>query len=124
MAQQSHEDVLVRHTGIWRGVRSRDENATKRAMDWPEVRSGPLVAGGILIGLGTVAALAGFAVVGQHLVATTRAWVRELETPPDQVARLKWEQAKAAAAAGAEAWRVHPNAEVRLARSGSAATGR
>jgi len=99
--------------------------ATRRpAMDWPEVNTGTLMIGGILIGVGALVALAGVAVAGRHVFSATRAWVNELEIPPDQVARLKWEQAKAAAAAGAEAWRVHPNAEVRLARSGSAATGR
>jgi hypothetical protein len=42
-------------------------------------------------------ALAGAAVAGTQVVAATRAWVEELETPPDQLARLKWDQAKAAA---------------------------
>jgi hypothetical protein len=79
------------------------------------------VVGGILIGLGAVAALAGAAVAGKHLVEATRAWVKELDTPPDQLARLRWEQAKAAAAAGTAAWREHPNAEIHLVRGGSSA---
>ncbi|MGH3167555.1 MAG: hypothetical protein ACRDN0_16915 [Trebonia sp.] len=89
---------------------------TARPAGWPEVDSGLLKVGGILIGIGAVVALAGAAVAGTHLVAATRAWLRELETPPDQMARMKWEQAKSAASAGAATWRGHPNAQVRLAR--------
>ncbi len=88
--------------------------------NWPQVRSGPLVVGGILIGIGAVVAMAGAAVAGTHLAAATRAWIKELETPPSQLARLKWEQAKTAAASGAATWREHPNAKVGLARRASA----
>ncbi|MGH3245804.1 MAG: hypothetical protein ACRDOI_06270 [Trebonia sp.] len=98
---------------------SRYEAARQATADWPQVRSGPLMVGGILIGIGAVVAIAGAAVAGTHVVAATRAWMRELETPPDQLARLRWEQAKAATAAGASAWRGHPNAGVRLARRDS-----
>ena len=87
--------------------------------NWPQVRSGPLVVGGILIGIGAVVAMAGLAVAGTHLVAATRAWMNELETPPSQLAKLKWEQARAAAVSGAGAWRDHPNAKVGLARRAS-----
>jgi hypothetical protein len=37
----------------------------------PQVRSGPLVAGGILTGIGAVVALAGVAVAGTHVLAAT-----------------------------------------------------
>ena len=97
------------------------DNATdgQPAGNWPQVRSGPLVAGGILIGIGAVVAMVGAAVAGTHLAAATRAWIRELDTPPSQLARLKWEQAKAAAASGASTWQSHPNAKVGLARRNS-----
>jgi hypothetical protein len=88
---------------------------------WPELRTGPLVAGGILIGIGAVVAMAGVAIAGTHVVAAARAWAGELETPPAQLARLKWEQAKSAATAGAATWQDHPNAQVRLARRASSA---
>ncbi len=81
---------------------------------WPRVDSGPLIAGGVLIGIGALVALAGVAVAGAHLASSTRAWVKELETPPGQFAKLKWEQAKTAAGAGAASWRQHPNAQARL----------
>ena len=83
---------------------------------WPKLESGPLLAGGILVGIGAVVALAGLTVAGSHVVAATRAWIKELETPPSQIAKLRWEQAKTAAASGANTWREHPNAQVRLVR--------
>jgi hypothetical protein len=89
--------------------------------NWPQVRSGPLMVGGILFGIGAVVAMVGVVVAGGHVVAATRAWIRELETPPGQLARLKWEQAKAASAAGASTWRDHPNNKVGLARRNSSA---
>ena len=100
---------------------ANDNEVTRQAAaDWPQVRSGPLVTGGILIGVGALVALAGMAVAGTHVVAATRAWVKELETPPSELARLKWEQAKTAAASGAATWRDHPNAKVGLLRRSSA----
>jgi hypothetical protein len=93
---------------------------TQSAGSWPQVNSGPLITGGVLIGIGAVVAFAGLAVAGTHLVVATRAWIQELETPPSELARLKWEQAKTAAATGASTWRDHPNAKVRLTRRGAA----
>jgi hypothetical protein len=98
-----------------------DEVNDKQAGNWPQVRSGPLVTGGILIGIGAVVAMAGLAVAGAHVAAAARAWINELETPPAELARLKWEQAKTAAASGATTWREHPNAKIGLARRGSSA---
>jgi 4-hydroxy-3-methylbut-2-en-1-yl diphosphate synthase IspG/GcpE len=88
-------------------------------LGWPQVRSGPLMVGGILTGIGAVVAMAGMTIAGTHMVAATLAWVKELEPPPGQLARLRWEQAKTAAAAGAATWRGHPNAQVRLVRRAS-----
>ena len=96
-----------------------DATDIQQAGNWPQVRSGPLVVGGILIGIGAVVAMVGVAVAGTHLAAATRAWIKELETPPGQLARLKWEQAKAAAVTGSAAWRDHPNAKIGLARRDS-----
>lgn len=87
---------------------------------WPQVQSGPLITGAILVGAGALVAFAGLAVAGFHLVSATRAWASELETPPSEFARLKWEQAKAAAASGANTWQGHPHAKVRMVRRASA----
>lgn len=70
----------------------------------PRVRSGPMITGAALVGAGSLLALAGFAVAGTHLLSATRRWMRELEVPPGELARLKWAQARAAAAAGSHAW--------------------
>jgi hypothetical protein len=94
-----------------------DTAADLGTANWPQVRSGPLMVGGILIGIGAVVALAGLAVAGTHVAAATRSWIKDLETPPDQLARLRWEQAKTAVAAGSASWRDHPNAQVRLRRA-------
>jgi hypothetical protein len=98
-----------------------DEIDDQLTADWPDVRSGPLMAGGILVGIGAIVALAGLAVAGTHVVTAIRAWANDLETPPSEIARLKWEQAKSAAVAGAANWQDHPNAQVRVARRASSA---
>jgi hypothetical protein len=92
------------------------ETNNQPARAWPQLESGPLITGGVLIGIGAVVAMAGLTVAGSHVVAATRAWIKELETPPSQIAKLRWEQAKTAAASGANTWREHPNAQVRLVR--------
>jgi len=88
---------------------------------WPQLESGPLIAGGILVGIGAVVAFAGLAVAGVHVVTATRTWINELEIPPGEFAKLKWEQAKTSAASGASTWREHPHAKARLVRRAPAA---
>jgi hypothetical protein len=83
---------------------------------WPEVKSGPLIVGGSLIGIGIAVAAVGLGVAGSHVVSATREWLKSLEIPPSEFAQLKWEQAKTAAASGANTWREHPNAQTRLTR--------
>jgi len=70
----------------------------------PTFRSGLLITGGSLVAAGALIALAGVAVGGLHVVSATRQWVREMEVPPSEVAKLKWAQARSAAAAGTAAW--------------------
>lgn len=101
---------------------NNDSAAGLSAANWPQMRSGPLMVGGILVGIGAAVALAGLAVAGTHVAAATRAWMKDLETPPDKLAMLKWEQAKSAMAAGATTWREHPNAQVGLRRASAGAS--
>jgi hypothetical protein len=75
-----------------------------------------------MVGAGAIVALLGLAVAGSHVVSATRQWAKELEIPPGELAKLKWEQAKTATASGASAWRAHPNAQARLSRRGSGPT--
>ena len=69
-----------------------------------QFRAGPLITSAALVGAGAFIAAAGLAVGGSHLVSATRRWVREMEVPPSDLAKIKWTQAKAAATAGASAW--------------------
>jgi hypothetical protein len=70
----------------------------------PQFEAGPLITGAVLVGVGTVLVMAGLAVGGSHLALATRQWVREMEVPPSELAKLKWAQARTAAAAAATAW--------------------
>jgi hypothetical protein len=77
-----------------------------------QLRSGPLVSGATLIGIGGLIALIGVAIGGFHLLSAVRQWVSDMEVPPSELARQKLAQAKAAAAAagaaGAGAWQNAP----------------
>ena len=79
-------------------------SSTEQSNSWPELRTGPMITSAALFGAGALIALAGLAVGGSHLFSATRRWIREMETPPSEQARIKWAQAKTAAAAGAAAW--------------------
>ena len=79
-------------------------SAENNCSSWPQVRTGPLITGGVLAGAGALLVLAGLAVGGSHLFAATRRWIQEMEVPPSEQARIKWAQAKSAAAAGTAAW--------------------
>ena len=78
--------------------------STQQSSSRPELSTGLLITSAALIGAGALIALAGLAVGGSHLFSATRRWVREMEVPPREQARIKWAQAKTAAAAGAAAW--------------------
>jgi hypothetical protein len=78
--------------------------STQQKNSWPEVRTGPVITGAALFGAGALIALAGLAVGGTHLFSATRRWIQEMEVPPTEQARIKWAQAKTAAAAGTAAW--------------------
>jgi hypothetical protein len=77
---------------------------TENRNSLPTFRAGMLITGGALIGVGALLALAGMAVGGTHVVAATRRWINEMEVPPSELAKIKWAQARTAAAAGASAW--------------------
>jgi hypothetical protein len=77
---------------------------TERRMSMPELKSGPLITGAVLVGAGTMLVLAGIAVGSAHVFGATRRWVNEMEVPPSQLARQQLARARAAAAAGSAAW--------------------
>jgi hypothetical protein len=77
-----------------------------------QIRSGPLIVSAVLVGAGTLIALTGLAVGGGYVASLTRQWVREMEVPPNELAKMKWAQARAAVAAGASAWQNGTQANV------------
>jgi len=70
----------------------------------PQFQAAPLITSAAMVGAGTLIVLAGLAVGGGHLASAIRKWVREMEVPPSELARIKWAQAKTAVSAGAQAW--------------------
>ena len=67
-----------------------------------------IVGGGVLVAVGGLLGFAGMALLSSALISATRQWVDHLDKPPSQMARERWEQTKAAAAAGAAALRNAP----------------
>ena len=70
-----------------------------------QVNRSLIVGGGLLVALGGLLGFAGMALLSSALISATRQWVDHLEQPPSEMARRRWEQTKAAASAGAAAWR-------------------
>ena len=65
-----------------------------------------LAVGAVLTGTGALLALVGTALAGTALATAGRGWVRQLETPPSELANRTLRQAKHASRAGVEAWRA------------------
>ena len=74
-----------------------------------------LVGGGALVGIGGLLGFSGVLLLSSAIVSATRRWVNQLERPPRETAKLRWGQARAAAAAGAEAWRNGPATQSQVA---------
>jgi hypothetical protein len=72
-------------------------------------RNRVLLAGGVLAGIGGLLGCAGALLVSSALVSASRRWVRQLDPPPSTMAKVKWQQARAATTAGARAWRDGPS---------------
>jgi hypothetical protein len=70
-----------------------------------QLNRGLIVGGGVLVALGGLLGLTGMGLLLSALLSATRRWVDHLERPPSEIARRRWEQTKAAATAGAAAWR-------------------
>jgi len=74
-----------------------------------QLNRGMIVGGGVLVALGGLLGFTGMALLMSALLSATRRWVGHLEQPPGDIARRKWQQTKAAASAGAAAWRDNPS---------------
>ena len=66
----------------------------------------------MLIGIGGLLGFAGMLLVGSAIVSVARQRVNQLEQPPSELAKRRWQQARAATTAGASAWRNSPAAKV------------
>ncbi|MDH6124534.1 hypothetical protein [Kitasatospora sp. GP82] len=72
-----------------------------------QVNRGMLTVGAALTGLGALIGLTGTVIVGVALASAGRGWVRQLETPPGELAARTLQHARAASLAGLDAWRAH-----------------
>jgi hypothetical protein len=69
-----------------------------------QLKSGSLILGAALMGASCVLGLTGLTICASTVIAATRRWIKQMDVPPSELARLKWAQAKAATAAGSSAW--------------------
>jgi hypothetical protein len=78
-----------------------------RPTDWSinDVDRTTVLAAVLLMGVGGLIGATGLLVAGGAVVAAARRWYRRADLPPTELAKLRWEQAKAAAGASAGAWR-------------------
>ena len=70
-----------------------------------DLNRGMLVMAAALVVAGCVLGAAGFALGAAAAMGAGRRWYQRADLTPNQLAKLKWEQARAAAGAGAGAWR-------------------
>jgi hypothetical protein len=78
-----------------------------RPTDWSvnDINRKTALTAALMLGVGGLIGAAGLIVACGAVVAGCRRWYRRADLHPNELARLKWEQAKAAAGAGAGAWR-------------------
>jgi hypothetical protein len=65
----------------------------------------PMIVGVALVVAGGMVAAVGALVSTLAAVAGARHWVDQLDHPPSELAKVRWQQARAAGLAGAEAWK-------------------
>jgi hypothetical protein len=70
-----------------------------------QFESGPYLTGSVLVGVGGLIAFIGVLIGALHALSQGMHWLESLETPPSEMAKMRWTQAKAAGLAGAEAWK-------------------
>lgn len=69
-----------------------------------ELNKNLLISGAVLVGIGGVLGATGLLLGSSAIASAMRQWVRQLDQPPTEMAKQKWQQAVAATKAGAEAW--------------------
>ena len=71
-----------------------------------QVNRGVLVSGAVLVGVGGLLGATGVLLGTYAILSASRQWMKQLETPPSEMAAQRLHQAKAATAAAADAWRA------------------
>ena len=73
-----------------------------------------LIGGAVLVGVGGLLGATGVLLGTYAILSATRQWMKQLETPPSEIAARRLHQAKVATSAAADAWRAgsRPNTEV------------
>jgi hypothetical protein len=71
----------------------------------PQINTRLLFGGVLLVGIGGAIGLVGLALGGSAVLAAGRRWVRQMDTPPSELAKQHWARARTATAAGVGAWR-------------------
>ncbi|WP_371480814.1 hypothetical protein [Kitasatospora sp. NBC_00315] len=84
--------------------------ANQNVLSGFQVNRSLLAGGAVLSGIGAALGLAGAAMVGVALVSAGRGWVRQLDTPPAELASRTLRGARTASMAGWEAWRAEQGA--------------
>jgi hypothetical protein len=85
-------------------------------------RSTALIAGAAMMCGAGILGLAGLSLTTAALVAAVRVRMNRMPVPPRDLARQTWKQAKAASAAGREAWRNETNLSAVRTGDGSRVT--
>jgi hypothetical protein len=70
-----------------------------------DLNRGMVVVAAALVVAACLVGASGLALGAAAVVGAGRRWYRRADLTPQQLAKLKWEQARAAAGAGAGAWR-------------------
>ena len=71
-----------------------------------QINRGVLVSGAVLVGVGGLLGATGVLLGTYAILSATRQWMKQLETPPSEMAAQRLHQAKLATAAAADAWRA------------------
>jgi hypothetical protein len=72
---------------------------------------GPFLIASVLVGVGALLAFLGVVIGGLHSVNQGIRWAQSTDQSPDDVAKTKWSQLKAASNAGANAWKASTSPE-------------
>lgn len=77
-----------------------------RKTDWAleDINGGTLLTAAVLVGVGGVIGVAGLTVAGAAFASAAWRWYTRVDLTPQEIARLKWEQARGAVKASADAW--------------------